>query len=95
MVLKRPPNPHFAPFLHQNTWLLVNFLDVYNASLHSSLHSAIEARRVLLSACADAENEPAVGAYLSSQNTESYRSELKDTKKLIKRLRRLRERGLI
>jgi hypothetical protein len=83
------------------SWRLIDQLSsLHTLSGHYVDHplSALEARRALLSVCADVERIPMIGAQMraqSTQSTESYQAELEENQRLIKHLRRLRERGLL
>ena len=80
------------------SWRLIDQLSsLHTLSGHYVDHplSALEARGVLLSVCADVERIPMMGAQMRAQSTESYQAELEENQQLIKHLRRLRERGLL
>ena len=79
-------------------WTLLDRLSsLHTLSGHQADHplSILEARYALLSACADVENVTTIGAQMKLEAGESYNKELKETKTLIKQLRKLRERGLV
>ena len=79
-------------------WSLLDRLSaLHTLGGHQAEHplSALEARQALLKVCADVENIPLIGARLNIPEGESYQTELKQTQTLLKRLRKLRERGLL